>query len=307
MSVSVKKVTEPVLIGEGPHWDAEAQALYFVSIDEMTIHKYVPETGLHTKTKLDGRVSFIISLEGTTDHFVVGLERKLVIIKWDGGEGSKVEIIKELAEVDIELPTNRLNDGKVDPKGRLFAGSLGQMTPSGEFEKEKGSLYRLDERGCVKLFDRVNVSNGLAWDLKEKAFYYIDSMDYKISRYDYDVESGNISNKSYIFDFKKNEVNGGPDGMTIDTDGNLWIAIFYESCVLKVDPRSGNILDKVVIPANQITSVTFGGRNMDTLFVTTASLNLGEEQKPPCGATFMVTGLGVRGHPDAKFKLPANY
>ncbi|XP_013139357.1 PREDICTED: regucalcin-like [Papilio polytes] len=306
MSVSVQKVTEPVVIGEGPHWDDQSQALYFVSIDEKTIHKYVPETGVHTKTKLSGRVSFIISVEGESNHFVVGVERKLLIIKWDGEEGSEIEIVKELVEVDSESPTNRFNDAKVDPKGRLFAGTLGEMGPTGEFEKGKGSLYRLDDRGCVKLCEKIDVSNGLAWDLTEKAFYYVDSLEYKIRRYDYDVETGDISNKRYIFDFKENKLIGGPDGLTIDTEGNLWIAIFYGSCVLKVDPRSGTVLDRVPIPAKQITSVTFGGRNLDTLFVTTASLPIDGEQKPPCGATFMVTGLGVKGHPNVKFKLPSN-
>lgn len=84
------------------------------------------------------------------------------------------------------------------------------------------------------------------------------------------------------------------------------MAVFYEFCVLKIDPRSGTVLDRVPIPAKQVTSVTFGGRNLDTLFVTTASLPIEGEQKSPFGATFMVTGLGVKGHPNVKFKLPSN-
>lgn len=92
--------------------------------------------------------------------------------------------------------------------------------------------------------------------------------------------------------------------MTIDTDGNLWVAVFDGSCILKIDPRSGNLLQEVPIPAKQVTSATFGGPNLDILFVTTASMNINGEQAPPCGATFMVIGLGVKGHPNVNFKLP---
>ncbi|CAG5002694.1 unnamed protein product [Parnassius apollo] len=304
MSVTIEKITEPLLLGEGPHWDDRKQALYFVSIKQKTIHKYVPASGTHTKTQLDGRVGFIIPVDGTTDQFVVGVERKFLIIQWDGEEGSKVQVLKELAEVDQEIPTTRINDGKADPKGRLFAGTMGHEESPGNFQKEKGSLYRIDRRGVVKMCESVSISNGLAWDLKEKAFYYTDSLEYKIRRYDYDVDTGDISNKSYIFDLKKNNITGIPDGMTIDTDGNLWVAIFDGGCVLKIDPKLGTISQKIQIPAKQITSVTFGGCNLDVLFVTTGSMPIKEEQEPPCGATFMVTGLGVKGHPNVNFKLP---
>lgn len=91
--------------------------------------------------------------------------------------------------------------------------------------------------------------------------------------------------------------------MTIDTDGYLWVALFNGSAVIKVDPKIGTVVDKVAIPAEQVTSVTFGGPNLDILFVTTASFNLVSEQKPPCGSTFMVTGIGAKGYPNVKFKL----
>ncbi|XP_068633913.1 regucalcin-like [Battus philenor] len=303
MSVTVEKITEPVVLGEGPHWDDRQQALFFVSIHQKTIHKYVPATGKHTKSSLDGRVGFIIPVDGTTDQFVVGVELKLLVISWDGEEGSEVKVVKELGEVDKDSPKNRFNDGKADPKGRLFAGTMGYEKTPGDFEPKKGSLYRVDRRGLVRVCDKVGISNGLAWDLKEKAFYYTDSLEFKIRRYDYDVDTGEISNPKYIFDLKKNDVSGFPDGMTIDTDGNLWLAIFEGYCVVKVDPRSGTVMQKIPIPAKQVTSVTFGGPDFDILFVTTASMEIDGVQEPPCGATFMVMGLGVKGHPNVNFKL----
>lgn len=110
------------------------------------------------------------------------------------------------------------------------------------------------------------------------------------------------ANLTYVFDLQKHGISGLPDGMTIDTDGNLWLALFGGSCVLKIDPRKGVALQKVEIPVSQVTSVTFGGPNLDILFVTTGWLDFNGEQKPPAGSTFMVTGLGVKGLPNVNFK-----
>ncbi|XP_052754805.1 regucalcin-like [Galleria mellonella] len=303
MSVKIQKITEPLLLGEGPHWDERQQALFFVSISEKTLNKYVLATGRHTRTKLEGHVAFIIPVEGAVDQYVVGFENKFVIMQWDGEDGTPVRLVRELADLNqyTDAPT-QVNDGKADPRGRLFAGTLLPSNDLKNFEP-KGSLYRLDGTTVTKLCDGIKVSNGLAWDLKEKAMYYIDSLENNIRRYDYNVETGEISNLKYVFDFNKHNIEGFPDGTTIDTDGNLWVAVFNGSCVIKVDPRTGQLLEKVAIPAPQVTSATFGGPNYDILFVTTGSINMGSEQAPPAGSTFMVTGLGVKGHPNINVKL----
>lgn len=145
MAPKVEQVTEPVLLGEGPHWDNEQQCLYFVSIFDHSIHKYVPSTGKTTKGKLckwiylnkveilihhkqlyilADNVGFIVPLSGTKDKFVVGLGRKVVTVQWDGENNSQVKEISLIAEIDKEpgFNTNRLNDGKADPRGRLLGG-----------------------------------------------------------------------------------------------------------------------------------------------------------------------------------------
>ncbi|XP_053604628.1 regucalcin-like isoform X2 [Plodia interpunctella] len=304
MSHKVTKITEPVVLGEGPHWDERVQALYFVSIHEQTIHKYVPATKEHTRTKLNGRVGFIVPVEGRTDQFVVGVELKFLLVQWDGKNNSEAKLLKELCEVDQQTK-NRLNDGKADPRGRLYAGTMGHEEPPGVFVQEAGSLFVL-ERASARartLAARVGISNGLAWDERNRAMYYVDSMDKHIRKYDWDPDTGNISNMTYVFDFVKNGIAGVGDGGTIDTDGNLWWCVFDGSCVLQIDPNTGKVLRKIDIPAKQVTSCTFGGPNFDTLFVTTASMTIGEEQKPPCGSCFMVTGLGVKGYPNVNVKL----
>ncbi|GBP54106.1 Regucalcin [Eumeta japonica] len=303
MSVTVEQVTEPVLLGEGPHWDSNLNVLYFISLDQH-IHKYDPATKLHTKAKLDSKVGFIVPVDGTSDEFVVGMERKFVIIQWDGTDGAPVRTVKVLGEVDHDVTGTNINDGKADPRGRLFAGTMSQVKPNLDLVKDDGSLYRITGSATPeKLCGKIKLSNGLAWDLAEKAFYYIDSLERAIRGYDYDVNTGNISNLRYVFDFKKNNMEGMPDGMTIDTDGNLWIAVFGGSSVIKVDPRTGALLQTVAIPVPQVTSTTFGGPNLDVLFVTTAKLDFNGPQEPPAGAVFKVTGLGVKGYPNVAFKL----
>ncbi|KAG6453937.1 hypothetical protein O3G_MSEX008390 [Manduca sexta] len=303
MSPQVEAVTKPVWLGEGPHWDSEERALYFVSIFDNSVHKYVPDTDKHTSAKLDGMPTFIIPVDGKRNHFVVGLNRKVVEIEWSG-EMNAAKVVKTVAEVDQDNPKNRFNDAKADPRGRLFAGTMGYEYEPGKFHLKKGSLYRFEADGSAhKLCDNIDISNGLCWDLHEKAFYFADSFEYAIRRYDYDVDTGDISNPTIVFKYKDHGLDGIVDGMTIDTDGNLWVANFDNYQVIKIDPRGGKLLQKVPIPALQVTSATFGGPNLDILYVTSASMNRGEEQKPPCGSTFKVTGLGVKGHPNVTMNV----
>ncbi|OWR53293.1 regucalcin-like [Danaus plexippus] len=304
MPLKIEKITDPLTLGEGPHWDDRQQALLFVDILACTIHKYVLSSKKHTKTKLDGRPGFIVPVEGETDQYIIGLELSFVIIQWDGEEGSPAKVLRTLADVDQDVsPKPRINDGKADPRGRIFAGSIGYENPPGKFSPKQCSLYRLDKSEVKKVCGDITVSNGLAWDLERKAFYYIDSMDLKIRRYDYDVDSGDVSNMKYIFDLQANGVEGFPDGATIDSDGNLWVAVFSGSCVLQVDPVRGTLIQKLAIPASQVTSVTFGGPDFDVMFVTSASVDYTGPQEPPGGCTFMITGVGAKGLPNVCYKL----
>ncbi|XP_068633802.1 regucalcin-like [Battus philenor] len=303
MAPQVSAVTDPVLLGEGPHWDDKEQVLYFVSIFDRSIHRYDPASKQHTRSVLDDVVGFIVPIEGKRHHFVVGLKRRIAEVVWDGKDGT-AKVVRTITEVDKHNPDNRLNDGKADPRGRLFAGTMGYEYEPGKFYHKKGALYRIDPDGKVTtLADNVDISNGLCWDVKEKAFYYADSFEYAIRRYDYDIETGDITKPRFVFDYKDHGLNGIVDGMTIDTDGNLWVANFDGHQVIKIDPKKGKLLQKIRIPALQVTSATFGGPNLDVLYVTSACMNRGEEQKPPCGSTFQITGLGVKGHPNAEAKF----
>ncbi|XP_023936161.2 regucalcin [Bicyclus anynana] len=302
MSVTVSAVTSPVWLGEGPHWSHEQQALFFVSIFDKSIHKYDPASGKHTSAKLDGMPGFVIPLEGTKDRFVVGLKLSVVVVWWDGEGEARVE--RTVATLDQHSADNRINDAKADPRGRLFVGTMGSEIEPGKFLPKKGSLYRVDADGSAhRLLTDVDISNGLCWDEAAHAFYYADSLEYAIRRYHYDVATGDISNPQIIFRYADHGLEGIVDGMTIDTDGNLWVANFDGSQVLKIDPRKGALLQKVPIPALQTTSCAFGGASLDELYVTSAAMDRGAPQRPPAGSTFCVSGLGVRGHPGQNVRL----
>ncbi|XP_045536032.1 regucalcin-like [Papilio machaon] len=314
-------VTEAVLtisFGEGPHWDVDEQVLYFVNYTDNTINKYNPATRERTCSEFDDHVSFIIPIEGKKHHFLCGMKRNIVEIEWNG-ENDTARIVRIVAQVDKDKPINMFNDGKADPRGRLYTGTLG-FNDSGSmslesFVRENGSIYRLDEDGQIHELDgKITLANGLAWDIERKYFYYVDSMD-GIRRYDYDIETGNISNCKKIFVAAEHGFKGLCDGMTIDTDGNLWVALMqsskvnillmdFNNCyVIKIEGETGKLLQKVTIPTNEVTSVAFGGPNLDILYVTTANTRCKKNEPAWGAALYEVTGLGVRGHPSTKVKI----
>lgn len=146
----------------------------------------------------------------------------------------------------------------------------------------------------------MNVSNGMAWNKANDKFYYIDSPTQQIAEYDYDNENGEISNRRVAFELKDHDLNASPDGMTIDVDDNLWVALYGGGSVIKVNPTTGELLDRFPIPAESVTSVMWGGPDLDILFVTTSRIGLSEDQimkQPGAGSVFALTNLGTSGLP----------
>ncbi|KAL3282599.1 hypothetical protein HHI36_005774 [Cryptolaemus montrouzieri] len=308
MAPTIERVVENIELGEGPHWDAATQTLYFVDIFSKTINKYDPSTNTHTKAHFDTYTSFIIPVEGKEDTFVVGLGRDIVIVKWDG-RSDKVASIKKLTEVDNYSPEsteNRLNDGKCDLSGRLWAGTMGVEKINGHVKPNMGTFYSFENNSLRKHFDQIGISNGLAWSKDNKKLFYIDSPRRTIDQFDFDIENGKISNRKILFSLEKNHIEGLPDGMTIDENGNLWVAVFNGFKILKIDSTiPETLLDTVKIPAKQVTSVAWGGPNLDELYVTTAKFMVdGLVLNPPeHGTVYKISGLGTKGLPMSNFKL----
>ncbi|KAJ8918476.1 hypothetical protein NQ315_008173 [Exocentrus adspersus] len=302
----IYRVTEINAKGEGPHWDSKTQSLYFVDLIERNINKYVPSTKQHTKAQIDNNVSIIIPVKGSDDQFVISYGRELALISWDG-KSDRVTILKKLAEVD-EGTVNVFNDGKCDPTGRLWTGTMGSAVKDENIPEGKGSFYSLTNGKISKHLTGIGISNGIAIDTKTNKFYYNDSYKGSIDEFDFDITKGTITNRRPLYTlFEKYDGNLEVlDGMTIDTNGNLWAAVFNQSRVIKVDPRKPQtIADFVEIPTKQITSVTFGGPNLDELFVTTGRLPIKgvTPSAPGDGAVYRVTGINAKGLPGERIVL----
>ncbi|XP_047003096.1 regucalcin-like isoform X2 [Schistocerca americana] len=295
--VTVEKITEPCKLGEGPHWDADKKVLYFVDVRGNRVHKYDPLTRTLKSLTLEG-VHFIIPVKGKADKFVINMGRNVVLMTWDG-ESSEPAALEVIATVqDEDGSRDKINDAKVDAAGTLWAGTLGPIV-NNEITPEKGILFNLaKDRSTKTHVTKISISNGFAWSPDNKTMYYIDSATGKIDAFDFDITESKIGNRRTVFNFKENGVEGLPDGQTIDTDGNLWVACFGGKQVIQVDPRTGRLLRRVEIPALNVTSVAWGGAGLDELFVTTGSIGMDRsDELPMAGCTFRVTGLGARGLP----------
>ncbi|KAI4465948.1 regucalcin [Holotrichia oblita] len=292
-------------LGESPFWDENSQSIYFVDIYGKSVYHYTPATKRYVKAVIgEKRVSFIIPIEDKENKFLIGYGNELAILSWDG-VSNKIEGLETVVALQNTDDKNHVfNDGKADPWGRIWAG-IYLLKPSGglDVKENQGTLFALkSDKTLGVLTSGVTLSNGLTWNDDLKKFYYIDTMAGEVYQFDY--KDSQISNQRTIFEFSEVGIDGGPDGMTIDSDGNLWIACFGGSKIIQIDPKKPNTLLKTIdMPVKQVTCVEFGGLNYEDLYVTTGSIPLGGTPAPEGGWTYKITGLGVRGVPARKVKL----
>lgn len=296
---NIEVAVKDLNLGEGPHWVAERGDLVYVDIPGKAVHRYEPKTGKDYSISLNGRPSFIVPVESQPNKYLIGLEREVVELEWDGvSENFNLRVIDI---VEPSYPKNRFNDGKCDPQGRLWAGTMGYETTPGNVDPEKGNLYRLGHDGKLEAqVDKINISNGLCWSTDSSKFFYIDSCAFSVDAFDFNSADGTLSNRRVLFDLKANGIEGLPDGMCNDADGNLWVAVYLGSKILHIDSNTGKLIDVVDFKgkASKLTSVAFGGPNLDELYVTSAKFGLTPEQlsvDKDAGALFKITNLGTKG------------
>lgn len=205
--------------------------------------------------------------------FIVGVERGFAL---DDGDGSPLRTLPELWQ-DSGV---RMNEGGCDPDGRFYCGSMAYDQATGA-----GSLYRLSPDGSVNVvLDSVSVSNGLEWSPDGTRAYYNDTPTQRVDVFDYSTEQG-LHNRRPLVTISSDD--GSPDGLTVDADGGIWVALFGGSAVHRYSPDG--ILDHVVsVPASQVTACTLGGASMDTLFITTSADGLPEGKEPLAGSVFQL-------------------
>ena len=275
-------------LGEGPYWHSDRQSFFWVDIENGKLFEHHSESG-NTKTyTFPHRLAVV--LEGKERKLILGLDRKLASFDLE------TEELTWLLEVEPELPIHRFNDGKVDPKGRLWIGTL-----STKFTEGAGSLYCISEPNRVKKkLDKLTISNGMAWTEDHETFYFIDSPTRQIKAFDYSLESGEIEFRNIAVTVP--EELGTPDGMCIDKEGMLWVAHYGGSGVFRWNPNTGELLEKIELPVPHVTSCCFGGPNLDQLLITTAQENLSEAQLkefPLSGDVFLVK-TKTQGFPSTK-------
>jgi D-xylonolactonase len=272
------RVPEPVWeleaeLGEGPIWVERDRALWFVDIKKQQVHRYDPKTQSRRSWDSPEQVGFILPAEG--GGFVAGLQSGLHRFDELGGD------FELIVEVEPELPTNRLNDGAVDPAGRLWFGTMdnGERAKTGAFYCYcEGSLTRTQ-------LDGIAITNGPAISPDGKLLYYIDTLKGTIGVADIRNDGSLAAPRPFA---RIDPSDGYPDGPTVDAHGNVWISL-YAGWEARCYAPGGELVESVRFPVANITKLAFGGEGLRTAYATTARQLLSEEQiarQPLIGALF---------------------
>jgi sugar lactone lactonase YvrE len=275
------------VLGEGPVWDGRSRTLYWVDIKNPAVHALDPRSGATRRWPMPAMIG------------AIGLRRQggLVGAFKSGFAYIDLENDRVTAIVDLEAdrPGNRFNDGKVDPAGRFWAGSMddGERKPSGD-------LYRLGPDLAVERFAiGFVVTNGIDWSYDGRTLYFVDSAARRILAYGFDMAAGQPGAPKLFAAVSE----GFPDGLTVDADDHVWSAHWNGGRVTRYRP-DGTVERVIAMPVPLCTSCCFGGPDLDTLYVTSASIGLDAEERrraPLSGGVFAVTSLGVRGRPAGIF------
>lgn len=278
------------VLGEGPAWDLARQRLYWVDIYAGDLHIYDPKTNLDEKIEVDAPLG--CAAPTRNGNLILGLRHSIAALSLEPVK------LTPLASPEAHLPGNRFNDGKCAPDGRFLAGTMDDSET-----EASGALYSYAPNGTLKtLITGVRISNGLAWSRDHKTMYYIDTPTFNVMAYDYDLASGEIGNPRTVISIPPRL--GFPDGMTSDTQGRLWIAMWGGAAVTVWDPASGQLLEHIPIPAKNVTACVFGGKSGSDLFVTSARKGLTSAdfaEYPLSGGLFRVQ-TDVEGMPTFVFE-----
>ena len=288
-------------LGEGPVWDIETGLLWWLDgtgrrVGNPSIWRLEPKSGRVDNWSLDHDVGALAVRENG----------KLVLALDDGFYffDPETEELDLISLVDADQPRTRLNDGKIDRRGRFFAGGMDDKE-----ELAVCGLWRLDtDLSITKVDSGIICTNGPCWSPDDKTFYIADTFVDEFWAYDYDLDAGIVSGKRVFAETKAS--NGVPDGSTVDAEGCLWNAELISGDLVRYDP-DGKVERKIGMPVRNVTSVMFGGDDLDEIYVTSMARvkhpavhdRFEPDLKPQfgAGALFRITGLGIRGVPEPRF------
>lgn len=279
-------------LGEGALYCTHDSCLYWVDIEEGILYQCRLPVQHCRRFKLPGRIGTVV--RDKNHHAILAMETGIYSLDLHTEE---LCLICSPAENQTGI---RFNDGKCSPAGSLWAGT---MSTTGK--RKSGALYRISPDGkFTKMIDSVSISNGIIWSPDGTKMYYVDTPTSAVVEYDYNTKADTITNPRIVIRIPHEM--GYPDGMTIDRDGNLWIAHWGGSGVYCWNPETGKLLVRVEIPAKNVTSCAFGGTNLDTLFITTARTGNSEEtlKNYPHSGSLFIAFPDTRGIPSYSFSKP---
>jgi sugar lactone lactonase YvrE len=275
-------------VGEGPVWDNRSNTLVWVDIMDNTVHVFDPASGRDRAVDVGQPVGAAGLREA--GGLVLALRDGLALLDADLGD------LHWVARVEADIPTNRMNDGKCDAAGRFWAGTMAfAITPG------VASLYRLDpDYRVTRVLTDITLSNGLDWSPDNRYMYFIDSSTQRVDAFEFDLDHGTLGERRTFVNVAPEA--GLPDGLTVDAEGCVWVAMHGRGAIHRYSP-DGELERIVSVPAPQVTSCAFGGRDFDDLYVTSLTYGLSAEalrEQPLAGALFRLRP-GVRGRPTYRF------
>lgn len=278
------------ILGECPSWDERTQNLYWVDIEKKQLNIFNPSSKKNRIINLNHYVSAVAPRQ--SGGLVLAMHHGFHFLDLEN------ENLTPICDPEKHLPKNRFNDGKCDPTGRFWAGTTAMNDSN-----NKGRLYCLDTKQKItSVINEVKMSNGLAWSPDNQTMYYIDTPTKEVAAFDFHLDTGNINNKRIVVTIPDEE--GVPDGMTIDEEGNIWVAHWGGYKVSCWNPNSGALLRTIKLPAVNVTSCVFGGENLNELYITTASSGLDDKalsEQPLAGGLFRLK-TNVKGLPTVRYK-----
>ncbi len=273
------------MLGESPYWDLTAEALVWVDIMAGAVHVFEPRSGLDRAFTVGQPVG--AAVPRAAGGYVLALRDGLAVV--DGESGP----LRWLAELERDEKRTRMNDAACDAHGRFWAGTMDLA------EREPlGSLYRLSPQGAVEtLLTGVTVSNGLDWSPDGDVLYHIDSPRLTVEAYTLAADGHTLVPRGTVVRFEPGC--GEPDGLTVDAEGCLWVALWDGWSLRRYRP-DGTLVGVLELPVARVTNSAFGGAALDTLYVTTARPDEPDERQPHAGGVF-AAHTGVRGRPAHRF------
>ncbi len=283
------RVPVNALVGEGPIWDDRKSVLWWIDILSGKLYAFDPQTNTNREWDVGQHVGTVVPWQ---DQAVV-----LALAHGFGSFHLATGQITIFNDPECNQPGNRFNDGKCDPAGRLWAGTMAYEDP-----RDQGSLYCLDtDYQVTKVLGGIGISNGIVWSHDHKTMYYIDSMSFAIRAWNFRIDRAAITNARTIL--QVDPAFGLPDGMTIDEEGMLWVAFYGGSKVCRIHSETGEILQTLDMPVPAITACAFGDAELDTLYITCAAqgMSAAELAEAPQNGNLFSIRTGFKGVPATRF------